>query len=168
MNAVENAEVTEIIRAVFRALTRLKSCRDEGIRHDCPIWNADHQREQRDFPTRNRVTRVQDTLSSSTQANIEIDSLLVSIDSLVVESTVRGIEVVGSVNTGAPVRGRVKADGQTYSLFRERSSVALQASTDLVELQVVTMVRRLAAQEHSAARSTGVAHLCNHEVWCWC
>ena len=36
VNAVENAEVTEIIRAVFRALTRLKSCRDEGIRHDCP------------------------------------------------------------------------------------------------------------------------------------
>ena len=36
VNAVENAEVTEIIRAVFRALTRLKSYRDEGIRHDCP------------------------------------------------------------------------------------------------------------------------------------
>ena len=35
VNAVENAEVTEIIRAVFRALTHLKSYRDEGIRHDC-------------------------------------------------------------------------------------------------------------------------------------
>ena len=36
VNAVENTEVTEIIRAVFRALTRLRSYRDEGIRHDCP------------------------------------------------------------------------------------------------------------------------------------
>ena len=31
---VENAEVTEIKCAVFRALTRLKSYRDEGIRDD--------------------------------------------------------------------------------------------------------------------------------------
>ena len=36
VNAVENAEVTEIKCAVFRALTRLKSYRDEGIRRDCP------------------------------------------------------------------------------------------------------------------------------------
>ena len=57
-------------------------------------------------------------------------------------------------------------DEQTYSLFRESSSVALQASTDLKRLKVVTMIRRLAAQEHSAARSDGVAHLCEHEVWC--
>ena len=42
-------------------------------------------------------------------------------------------------------------DGQTYSPFRESSSVALQTSTDLKRLKVVTMVRRLAAQEHSAA-----------------
>ena len=35
MNAVENAEVTEIKCAVFRALTRFKSHRDEGIRRDC-------------------------------------------------------------------------------------------------------------------------------------
>ena len=34
MNAVENAEVTEIKCEVFRALTRLKSYRDEGIRRD--------------------------------------------------------------------------------------------------------------------------------------
>ena len=33
---VENAEITEIKCAVFRALTRLKSYRDEGIRDDCP------------------------------------------------------------------------------------------------------------------------------------
>ena len=31
---LENAEVTEIKCAVFRALTRLKSYRDEGIRRD--------------------------------------------------------------------------------------------------------------------------------------
>ena len=31
---VENAEITEIKCAVFRALTRLKSYRDEGIRRD--------------------------------------------------------------------------------------------------------------------------------------
>ena len=42
-------------------------------------------------------------------------------------------------------------NGQTYSLFRESSSAALQASTDLKRLKVVTRVRRLAAQEHSAA-----------------
>ena len=33
-DTVENAEVTEIKCAVFRALTRLKSYRDEGIRRD--------------------------------------------------------------------------------------------------------------------------------------
>ena len=59
VNAVENAEVTEIKRAV--RIDTSQSCRDEGIRHDCPTWNADHQREQRDLPTRNRVTRVQDS-----------------------------------------------------------------------------------------------------------
>ena len=45
---------------------------------------------------------------------------------------------------------RVEADRQMYSLFRESSSVAFQTSTDLKSLKVV-MVRRLAAQEHSAA-----------------
>ena len=44
-----------------------------------------------------------------------------------------------------------EADRQTYSLFRESSSVAQQTSTDLKSLKVVTMVRRIAAQEHSAA-----------------
>ena len=58
-----------------------------------------------------------------------------------------------------------ETDRQTYSLFRESSSVALQTLTDLEGLEV--MVRRLAAQEHSVcARSAGVAHLCKHEVWC--
>ena len=45
----------------------------------------------------------------------------------------------------------MKADRQTYSLFRESSSVALQTSTVLKRLKVVTMDRRLAAQKHSAA-----------------
>ena len=44
----------------------------------------------------------------------------------------------------------MEADRQTYSLFRESSSVALQTSTDLKGLKVV-MVRRLAAQEHPAS-----------------
>ena len=44
-----------------------------------------------------------------------------------------------------------EADGQTYSLFRESSSVALQSLTDLVELKVVTKVSRFAEQEHYAA-----------------
>ena len=61
VNAVENAEVNEIIRAVFRALTRLKATETKELDHDCPTWNADHQREQRDLPTRNRVSRVQDS-----------------------------------------------------------------------------------------------------------
>ena len=46
---------------------------------------------------------------------------------------------------------QVEADRQTYSLFRESSSVALQTSTDLKSLKVVTMVRRIAVQKHSAA-----------------
>ena len=45
----------------------------------------------------------------------------------------------------------MEADRQTYSLFRESSSVALQTSTDLKSLKVVTMVRRIAVQKHSAA-----------------
>ena len=42
------------------------------------------------------------------------------------------------------------ADGQAYSLFQENSSVALQTSTDLKGFDVMTAVRRLAEQEHSA------------------
>ena len=44
-----------------------------------------------------------------------------------------------------------EAERQTHSLFRDSSSVALQTLTDLVELEVVTTVRRLAAQKHSVA-----------------
>ena len=43
------------------------------------------------------------------------------------------------------------AEGQTDSLFQESSGASLQTSTDLEGLKVVTMVRRLAAQEQSAA-----------------
>ena len=43
------------------------------------------------------------------------------------------------------------AEGQTDSLFQESSSASLQTSTDLEGLKVVTMVRRLAAQEQFAA-----------------
>ena len=43
------------------------------------------------------------------------------------------------------------ADGQAYSLFQENSSVALQTSTDLKGFDMMTAVRRLAEQEHSAA-----------------
>ena len=43
------------------------------------------------------------------------------------------------------------AEGQTYSLLQESSIAALQTSTDLKGFEVVTMVRRLAKQEHSAA-----------------
>ena len=46
---------------------------------------------------------------------------------------------------------RVNADGHMYSLFRESSSVALQALADLEGLKMVTMVRCFAAQEHSVA-----------------
>ena len=44
-----------------------------------------------------------------------------------------------------------EAERQTHSLFRESSSVALQSSTDLEGLKMVTMVRRSAEQEHSVA-----------------
>ena len=45
------------------------------------------------------------------------------------------------------------ADGQTYSLFQENLSAALQTWTDLKGIDMVTAVRRLAEQEHSAALS---------------
>ena len=101
--------------------------------------------------------------------NIEIDSLLDSIDSSLLslsKARFAGLEGVGKESTQGLQSETSEADRQTYSLFRESSSVALQSLTDLVGLKVVTMVRRLAAQEHSAARSAGVAHLCEHEVWC--
>ena len=44
-----------------------------------------------------------------------------------------------------------RADGQTYSLFQESSSAALQTSTDLKGFEMVISVRRLAEQEHSTA-----------------
>ena len=43
------------------------------------------------------------------------------------------------------------ADGQTYSLFQESSSAALQTSTDLEGFEMVISARRLAEQEHSTA-----------------
>ena len=43
------------------------------------------------------------------------------------------------------------ADGQSYSLFQESSSAALQTSTDLKGFEKVMSVRRLAEQEHSTA-----------------
>ena len=43
------------------------------------------------------------------------------------------------------------ADGQTYSLFQEGSSAALQTSTDLKGFEMVISVRRLAEQEYSTA-----------------
>jgi len=43
------------------------------------------------------------------------------------------------------------AEGQTYSLFQESSSAGLQTSTHLAGSEVVTLVRRLAKREHSAA-----------------
>ena len=42
------------------------------------------------------------------------------------------------------------ADGQAYSLFQENSSAALQTSTDLKGFEMMTAVRWLAEQEHSA------------------
>ena len=53
-----------------------------------------------------------------------------------------------------------EADRLTYSLFRESSNVALQTSvTDLKSLKVVTMVRRLTAQEHPAAHAQLASHI---------
>ena len=43
------------------------------------------------------------------------------------------------------------AEGQTDSLFQESSGASLKTSTDLEGLKVMTMVRRLAVQEQSAA-----------------
>jgi len=43
------------------------------------------------------------------------------------------------------------AEGQTYSMFQESSSTGSQTTTDLKGSEVLTMVRRLAKKEHSAA-----------------
>ena len=43
------------------------------------------------------------------------------------------------------------AEGQMYSLFQESSSVGSESSTLLAGSEVVTVVRRLAKEEHSAA-----------------
>ena len=43
------------------------------------------------------------------------------------------------------------ADGQTYSLLQESSSAALQTSKDFKGFDMMSAVRRLAEQEHSAA-----------------
>ena len=53
----------------------------------------------------------------------------------------------------------MKTERQTYPLFRESSSVALQTLTDLEGLEVVTMVRRLAAQEHCVALAQLASHI---------
>ena len=49
-------------------------------------------------------------------------------------------------------------EGQTDSLFQESSGASLQTSTDLEGRKVVTMVRRLAAQEQSAALALMTIH----------
>ena len=43
------------------------------------------------------------------------------------------------------------ADGHTYSLFQEKSGATLQTPTDLKGFDMMTAVRRLAEQGHSAA-----------------
>ena len=50
------------------------------------------------------------------------------------------------------------ADGQTYSLFQESSSAALQ-TTDLKAIELLTLVRRLAKQEHSTALAQLGSHI---------
>ena len=72
--------------------------RHETVSHECSVNAARRAGE----------TVETKTLSSSTQVNIEeIDSPFLSALiplSLVVESTVRGVEGVGRANAGAPVR----------------------------------------------------------------
>ena len=58
-------------------------------------------------------------------------------------------------------------DRQTYSLFQENSSAALQTSTDFKGFDVRDSgqtARRAGALTYS--RSAEIAHLCNHEVRC--
>ena len=43
------------------------------------------------------------------------------------------------------------ADGQTYSMFQESAVACLHTSSDLKEVEVVAMVKRLAKEEHAAA-----------------
>ena len=98
VNAVENAEVTEIIRAVFRALTRLRAVEtkefDTIARLGTQITND-----------RDETLSVTPCLLPHKQTSRLTPFLTALIPlSLFVESTIRGVEGVGSVNTGAPVR----------------------------------------------------------------
>ena len=47
----------------------------------------------------------------------------------------------------------VAAEGHTYSLFQVSSFTGVHTTVDLKGFEVVTMVRRLAQKEHSAALS---------------
>ena len=55
-----NAEVNEIIRAVFRALTRLRAVETKEFDMIAQL-GTQITNEDNDLPTRNRVTRVQDS-----------------------------------------------------------------------------------------------------------
>ena len=158
-------------RSVSRIDTS-QSYRDDGIRHDSPTWNADHQRGKRDLPTRNRVSReTKRHLShpvffhtSKHRDRLPSCHLFLSLSKARFEELKSLAEPTQELQSETS-----EAERQTHTLFRESSSVALQTSTDLAELKVVTMVRRLGrARAPCCARSTGVAHLCEHEVWCWC
>ena len=104
VNAVENAEVTEIIRAVFRALTRLRAAETKEFdmiarletqttrttrpSDTKPCHTSSEQPCNRSTGAVKAARRAGETvetkrrtLSSSTQVNIEMDSLLDSIDS---------------------------------------------------------------------------------------
>ena len=157
VNAVENAEVTEIIRAVFRALTRLRAAEtkefdtiarletqitnenNETFRHETVSHEFRHSRmtkkkgNARSAGAVNAARRAGETVDDETSSvtpcllprkrtsrSTPFSTALIPL-SLVVESTVRGVEGVGRANTGAPVR-----DGWKPTDKRTHCSVKVQ------------------------------------------
>ena len=143
VNAVENAEVTEIIRAVFRALTRLRAAEtkefDTIARPETQITNENNETFRRE------------TVSHEFRTPCLLPHKQTSRSTLFLSALIPLSLIVGRFNTGAPVGDGWKPTHKRTHCFSECSSVAFQASTDLKILDVVTMVRRLAAQEHSVA-----------------
>ena len=106
VNVVENAEVTEIKRSVFPALTRLRAtetkefdviARLETLTTEENNETFRHETVSHEFRTRCLLPHKQ-----TSRSTLFLSALIPLF--LVVASTVRGVEVVGSVITGAPVR----------------------------------------------------------------
>ena len=78
------------------------------------------------------------------------DGILVFIDKILTPSaSTEELQVLTDVSQAIQVE--TVEPRQAYSLFQESSSASLQTTRDLEGLEVVTLIRRLSKQEHTAA-----------------